>query len=316
MINNLVSKKYLPNIPHFDVFVFTLSIATQFYLMKRNGYSNDLFSSILKFMLGESEIHSKAMIEKYKYRYDLYEPSNLNNDSILVDLLLNKHRSCIHRDNCSIYVLKGFLKPFLVSSLVQLASKTLLKPKLLLDRPSILIDEIRNLSNYKFGLFNGVFASIFKFTNCLLRRKSDGRREWHAFVGALAAGPFMFLNPNISIAHYVMWKALESVYNEAVKFKLVKHKEFYPGLLYAIATSQIFYTAIVEPEYLKPSYMKFVNRVTDNQVNLFNRPLFRGFFNRLDDEYLIRKALEPTRDVLPEFTSNHYKEMISTWCNV
>ena len=46
---------------------------------------------------------------------------------------------------------------------------------------------------------------------------------------------------------------------------------------------------------MKPSYLKFVNRVTDDRINLFNRPLFKGFFNNLDDEFIIKKALEEPR---------------------
>lgn len=67
---------------------------------------------------------------------------------------------------------------------------------------------------------------------------------------------------------------------------------------------------------MKPSYMRFINRVSDNKADLFNRPLFRGFFQRLDDEQIIKKALDELRPTLPEHTSNYYKEKIISWINV
>ena len=41
---------------------------------------------------------------------------------------------------------------------------------------------------------------------------------------------------------YVMWKSLESAYNEAVKSDLIQHRSIYPSLLYSLATAQLFYT--------------------------------------------------------------------------
>ena len=61
---------------------------------------------------------------------------------------------------------------------------------------------------------------------------------------------------------------------------------------------------------------EFINRVTDDRVGLFNRPLFRGFFHRLDDEAIIKKALDQPRTVIPDYTSNPYKELISSWTNI
>ena len=75
-----------------------------------------------------------------------------------------------------------------------------------------------------------------------MRRASDARKDWHCFISAIVAGPFIYLNPNSSLALYVMWKALESVYNEAVNSKIVNHKTIYPSLLYSLATAHLFYT--------------------------------------------------------------------------
>ena len=169
MINNLVAKKYLPNVPNFSVLVFTLSIATQFHFMKKNGYSNDLFSSIAKFLLGETEMQSKQLIEQNKYRFDLFQSSNEPRISFLDQLLADRHRSCIHNTkSCSLYVLKGFLRAFLISTGVQLASKTLFKPQKMLSQPNILIDELKRASNYRLGLFTGLFSSVFKVNMLLL----------------------------------------------------------------------------------------------------------------------------------------------------
>ena len=67
---------------------------------------------------------------------------------------------------------------------------------------------------------------------------------------------------------------------------------------------------------MKASYLAFINQVSSNKINLFNRPLFRGFFSRLDDEAFIAKGLEDLRDVKAEFTSDYYKQLISSWSNV
>ena len=171
LVNNLIAKKYIPHIPNFHVLVFTLSIAGQFYFMKQTGYSNDLFSSITKFLLGETEIQGKALMEKYKYRYDLYEYQyelHPNRESTLSRLLTDRHRSCIHKHSCLNYVLKGFLRPFLIATGVQLASKTLFKPQKFLSQPSVLVDEICTRSNYRLGMFTGLFSSVFKVIRSVL----------------------------------------------------------------------------------------------------------------------------------------------------
>lgn len=129
--------------------------------MRKNGYSNDLFSSLTKFLLGETEIQGKQLMEKYKYRYDLHQPP-CDEQSLVDQWLYNRHRSCMHTDACSAYVLKGFFRPFLISTAVQLASRTLLKPQRLINEPRILIEEIKQLSNYRLGLFTGLFSSVFK----------------------------------------------------------------------------------------------------------------------------------------------------------
>ena len=173
-----MAKKYIPAIPNFHILVFTLSIAAQFHFIKKTGYSNDLFSSITKFLLGETEMQSKALMEKYKYRYDLYQSQyelHPNRESTLSLLLNDRHRSCIHKHSCLNYVLKGFFRPFLIATGLQLASKTLLKPQQFLSKLSILVDEICKPSTYRMAMFTGLFSSVFKVIRLVTRLNLDLR---------------------------------------------------------------------------------------------------------------------------------------------
>lgn len=103
-------------------------------------------------------------------------------------------------------------------------------------------------------------VSFRQLSNCLLRRTSDARKDWHCFVSALVAGPFIYLNPNNSLALYVMWKALESSYNEAVKSNLIQHRSIYPSLLYSMATAHLFYTVCVS------KLIEWLNRQINGQT--------------------------------------------------
>ena len=81
----------------------------------------------------------------------------------------------------------------------------------------------------------------------------------------------MLFAPRASIATYVIWKCFEQYYFHAAKVGKVKHVEGTVVLIYAFSVSVLLYTFALEPRFIRPSYMKFIDRISDHKLHQVNR---------------------------------------------
>ena len=78
--------------------------------------------------------------------------------------------------------------------------------------------------------------------------------------------------------------------------------------LYALSVNTIFYAGILEPYNVRPSYAKFLERVTQNKIHLINRSLLAVFGT---NAFVGFEDFWPDLD--PSLCSNEFMETVMLW---
>ncbi|TMS13865.1 Transmembrane protein 135 [Larimichthys crocea] len=143
-------------------------------------------------------------------------------------------------------------------------------------------------------------------TSCLLRWLRNIDDELHALIAGFLAGLSMFFYKSTTISMYLFTKLVETMYFkgiEAGRFPYFPHAD---TVLYAISTAICFQAAVMEVQNLRPTYWKFLLRLTKGRFALMNRQLldvfgtqasrdFKGFVPKLDPRFVT--ALLPGADI-------------------
>uniref|UniRef100_A0A7N6B0L4 Transmembrane protein 135 n=1 Tax=Anabas testudineus TaxID=64144 RepID=A0A7N6B0L4_ANATE len=208
-----------------------------------------------------------------------------------------RHRCCKHhQDNCISYCVKGFIRMFSVGYLIQCCLKVPSAFRQMFSKPSRLPSLFYNKENFQLGAFLGSFVSIYKGTSCLLRWLRNIDDELHALIAGFLAGISMFFYKSTTISMYLFSKLVETMYFkgiEAGRFPYFPHAD---TVLYAVSTAICFQAAVMEVQNLRPSYWKFLLRLTKGRFALMNRQLldvfgtqasrdFKGFVPKLDPRF-------------------------------
>ncbi|XP_069746993.1 transmembrane protein 135 isoform X5 [Narcine bancroftii] len=216
-----------------------------------------------------------------------------------------RHRCCKHyEDNCISYCIKGFIRMFSVGYLIQCCLRIPSAFRHLFTKPSRLLSALYNKENFQLGAFLGSFVSIYKGTSCFLRWVRNLDDELHALIAGFLAGMSMMFYKSTTISMYLASKLVETLYFkgiEAGKCPYIAHAD---TIIYAISTAVCFQAAVMEVQNLRPSYWKFLLRLTKGRFALMNRRAldvfgthasrdFKGFMPRLDPRYtLVKPELE------------------------
>ncbi|CAG2109119.1 unnamed protein product [Medioppia subpectinata] len=225
-----------------------------------------------------------------------------------------KHPKCNHRQrSCVSNSLRYFMGNFAIGWTAQVLMNTLMRPKRLIRSPkTVIISSLTDSNNVYFGLFLGSFSAVFKSVNCLLRRFTNTSQDWHSLVAALCAGPTMYLSSNTmntTIALYLLWKSIEMLYLMAVRKGWLGYKDQTIMLLYAMSTAQLAYVTIMEPRAMRPSYLKFIDKITGHKMSSFNRTVL--------DVFGTGSSLGYEHNVFPNLCPNHttrqFKENVINW---
>ncbi|XP_038675099.1 transmembrane protein 135 isoform X4 [Scyliorhinus canicula] len=212
-----------------------------------------------------------------------------------------RHRCCKHyEDNCISYCIKGFIRMFSVGYLIQCCLRIPSALRHLFTKPSRLLSALYNKENFQLGAFLGSFVSIYKGTSCFLRWVRNLDDELHALIAGFLAGMSMMFYKSTTISMYLASKLVETMYFkgiEAGKCPYIAHAD---TIIYAISTAVCFQAAVMEVQNLRPSYWKFLLRLTKGRFALMNRRVldvfgtqasrdFKGFIPRLDPRYTLVK---------------------------
>nr|XP_057943037.1 transmembrane protein 135 [Doryrhamphus excisus] len=317
-----VTRGIIKPIKHGEVLLFCITASLYMFLFRsKDGLKGFAFSA-LKFIIGKEEIPShsvtaepvgtrpregQATAELGASHGSVTRHESRRSKSLLAytkGLLESickrgpRHRCCKHhQDNCISYCIKGFVRMFSIGYLIQCCLKVPSAFRQLFSKPSRLPSLFYNKDNFQLGAFLGSFVSIYKGTSCLLRWLRDIDDELHALVAGSLAGLSMFFYKSTSISMYLFSKLVETLYFKGIE---AGHFPYFPQadtVLYAISTAICFQAAVMEVQNLRPTYWKFLLRLTKGRFALMNRQLldvfgtqasrdFQGFVPKLDPRYV------------------------------
>ncbi|XP_024898703.1 transmembrane protein 135 isoform X2 [Pteropus alecto] len=291
------------------VLLFCITAAMyMFFFRCKDGLKGFTFSA-LRFIVGKEEIptHSyspETAYTKVEQKTKKQEkPRRMNVISLvrkLVDSVCKhgpRHRCCKHyEDNCISYCIKGFIRMFSVGYLIQCCLRIPSAFRHLFTQPSRLLSLFYNKENFQLGAFLGSFVSIYKGTSCFLRWVRNLDDELHAIIAGFLAGVSMMFYKSTTISMYLASKLVETMYFKGIEAGKVPYFPHADSIIYSISTAICFQAAVMEVQTLRPSYWKFLLRLTKGKFAVMNRkPLdvfgtgaskhFQDFIPRLDPRY-------------------------------
>lgn len=301
----LVRAKRVKPIPQGEILLFALSMSILMYFNRTRGLSNDPISLVIRNLIGDNE--SRRGLKNTR----TFTPKFLqvNNNKELTVSVVNKHPSCPHPDvSCYQYSLRNLFRSFGLSYGLLTLMSLLRRAPILFKDPATVQKIILNKRNIKFGLFLGAYTSVYRAINCFLRRKSNGPQDWHALLAGALAGSSMFLSPNSTVATYVTWKSIENSYCYGFSKGLLPDPTRVIPLLYAACVNTIFYCAVFWPDTVRPSYLKFLDTLSNHKIHLMNRSLLSVFRTGAEKGY---EDYMPNLDL--ELCSNAFIETNLIW---
>ncbi|RWS24918.1 transmembrane protein 135-like protein [Leptotrombidium deliense] len=322
LFNIAVKRKYFKPIPKGETVLFMASMSLLLYIIRKNGFGKDPISFAMKLILGRSEAKrsqrsvnrsAAALVDcdsKLLNKSNVVEMSTIEvNNVSLKEVMHLKHITCLHaRESCLKYSFRGFLRPFLFAWVGQSLFQTLIKFDRFLKDPNIIFRALRNQKNINFGLFMGTFSGAFKLINCALRWYQNESNDWHAFVAAMIAGSSMLISRSSTIATYVAWKCIETLYCMAIKRGFALYPTATIAFVYAASVNVIFYTGVMMPNCLRLSYFKFIDRVSNHKLHFFNRSLLQVF-----EPEAVHGYEEFIPDLSPAHCSRKFLESVFVW---
>ncbi|KAM4848918.1 transmembrane protein 135 isoform X3 [Urocitellus parryii] len=301
-----------------EVLLFCITAAMyMFFFRCKDGLKGFTFSA-LRFIVGKEEIptHSyspEAAYAKVEQKREKHEekPRRMNIISLvrkLVNLICKhgpRHRCCKHyEDNCISYCIKGFIRMFSVGYLIQCCLRIPSAFRHLFTKPSRLLSLFYNKENFQLGAFLGSFVSIYKGTSCFLRWIRNLDDELHAIIAGFLAGISMMFYKSTTISMYLASKLVETMYFKGIEAGKVPYFPHADTIIYSISTAICFQAAVMEVQTLRPSYWKFLLRLTKGRFAVMNRKAldvfgtgaskhFQDFVPRLDPRYTVVKPELP-----------------------
>uniref|UniRef100_A0A2I3GIU6 Transmembrane protein 135 n=1 Tax=Nomascus leucogenys TaxID=61853 RepID=A0A2I3GIU6_NOMLE len=293
-----------------SVLLFCITAAMyMFFFRCKDGLKGFTFSA-LRFIVGKEEIptHSfspEAAYAKVEQKREQHEekPRRMNMIGLVrtfVDSICKhgpRHRCCKHyEDNCISYCIKGFIRMFSVGYLIQCCLRIPSAFRHLFTQPSRLLSLFYNKENFQLGAFLGSFVSIYKGTSCFLRWIRNLDDELHAIIAGFLAGISMMFYKSTTISMYLASKLVETMYFKGIEAGKVPYFPHADTIIYSISTAICFQAAVMEVQTLRPSYWKFLLRLTKGKFAVMNRKVldvfgtgaskhFQDFIPRLDPRY-------------------------------
>lgn len=242
---------------------------------------------------------------------------NLLNSIVL--LVTRKHRLCLHESSsCVLNAIQSSIRGLLYGYGSQLVFKIVTKiPIFLYSRKSqrqTLTQKLLSLCKDKgvirFGLFLALFNGLFKISNCSLKRYTNSDDPKNSFYASIIAGQTYYLYPSPSLALYVLWKCIEILFHTTSRSNKLfrRYKDALIVVLYGLSTSQLFYSAVLEPKYIKKSYLAFLDQMSRHRLHWINRNLLDIFGTNASAGY---EDFFP--DLHPKFLSHQFLSSIWIW---
>ncbi|KAI2659818.1 Transmembrane protein 135 [Labeo rohita] len=259
------------------VLLFCLTASLYMFFFRSKDGLNGFAFSALKFIVGKEEIPTHSCLAEHTYGQD----ANMDPGIDVANTIKTTASPT------------GFIRMFSVGYLIQCCLKVPSAFRQAFTKPSRLLWLFYNKENFQLGAFLGSFVSIYKGTSCLLRWMRNLDDELHALIAGFLAGTSMFFYKSTTISMYLFSKLVEGI--EAGKFPYFPEAD---TVIYAISTAICFQAAVMEVQNLRPSYWKFLLRLTKGRFALMNRKVldvfgteaskqFGDFTPKLDPRYVM-----------------------------
>ncbi|KAI3373661.1 hypothetical protein L3Q82_022272, partial [Scortum barcoo] len=289
------------------IYMANLATETLFRMAVTRGFVKPIKHGEVRFIIGKEEIpthscHHRTHLHEAPREDSCYRDKGLTSVSRKVHLQ-EENSDSLHQGAARI---NGFVRMFSVGYLIQCCLKVPSAFRQMFSKPSRLPSLFYNKENFQLGAFLGSFVSIYKGTSCLLRWVRNIDDELHALIAGFLAGTSMFFYKSTTISMYLFTKLVETMYFKGIEAGRFPYYPQADTVLYAISTAICFQAAVMEVQNLRPTYWKFLLRLTKGRFALMNRQLldvfgtqasrdFKGFVPKLDPRFTT--VLPPGADI-------------------
>jgi len=308
--NMLVYRGKASFIPNGEVLIFALTSAVYALLFKMKNLDGSL-ASLIRTLIGPDTVTcEKSQMQTDNHFIKLTRQSriikylnvmtnSLNNFSSnktngftiamrfiekKLEALINslnrsfhRHQLCSHRYNCITHSLIGFFQRFIAGYLIQATFKCLGSFVAILKNPKFLVKLLKSPVNTELGLFLGFYVFAFRAISCALRWFTNQNDKFHALIAGFFSGWSMIFYKSSTIALYLNFKLLETLWFIGVKNKQLPLIKSFDIILYTLSTAFVLWVGLYEPHNIRSAYWKFLVNVSDNKFALVNRHIFDAF---------------------------------------
>ncbi|CAJ0609204.1 unnamed protein product [Cylicocyclus nassatus] len=184
---------------------------------------------------------------------------------------------CEHKYSCASAATESFAKNFAIGAGISAILALLRNLRHLFANPLTIAKVLLSKENLKLPLFFGLLPLLFHVTRCATNRLGGSSTEFSNAAAGVVSAASMALYPNVTIAMYTLWKAIEAVYCNAVEAGYLPVIPHWDTILYTISTGYVLWQTVVEPQAVRKGYLGFLKQITGDRFRLFNRDLYEHF---------------------------------------
>lgn len=316
------SRGYVRSLPHGETILFAAGMACWLRFVRIYGFGHDPVSTALKYLIGPLEAKSRARTKSPSSALKMADNDVKCSDGSQVDdsceqssqptkkrklsslgqlqqgvtNLLNQlsdcHEVCPHKGvSCVDYSLTPMITRFAMGYTARSVLNLLPNHRILLKDPMRALKlSFTARSSINMGLFLGTFVGASKAIHCILRRATGKQEDWHSAMAGAVSGMSMAFSPKSTLSTYILWKCLEQYFFLAVKNGQIKRQNEVIGLVYAISVNVLLYIFALEPRFIRPSYMRFIDKMSGHRLHQVNRmgksTDLRPIYNQLEHKIL------------------------------
>ncbi|CAJ0582372.1 unnamed protein product, partial [Mesorhabditis spiculigera] len=184
-----------------------------------------------------------------------------------------KADTCLHPHSCVSSVVEPSIRNFLIGFAASSLLTVFKNFGVLRKSPLKLLPLLVAKSNLRIPGFLASLPFLYNTTSCLIEHQVPNFK-WKPAIAGLVSGAGMRLFPNVTIAMYMFWKAIEHLYDDLVARGYIPKFRHGAIMLYTFATGYVLFVAAIEPHALRTGYYKFLMGLSGNRLAVFNRRLF------------------------------------------
>ncbi|XP_076031756.1 transmembrane protein 135-like isoform X1 [Oratosquilla oratoria] len=281
--NSLLSRGIVRSVPRGEVYIFMAAMAVLGYSFRSTNPLSPSLNSILQLFVGPGEsgavvANTAASQMSREPQVDTTRQTRQNSwISALTSVLWSRHSLCPHRGSCLLNTSWSAVRSFSQGFLLQLCIKLVTSLPRLGRSPGKVRSLLQNPINFKAGLGLAWFTAAFKGVCCLCRWIRGKDEASHGTLAGAVAGMAMYFYSAPSIALYLLWKTFEALYDDGCKSGKLPRIPGSVIIMYSISTAYLFHMAALEQYNLKPSYWRFLQRLTWGRMGEYNRYLLDEF---------------------------------------